>query len=73
LETVRDAVSGFSLELAEQQSGIDADTIKQLAIELATTEKAVIYGRMGVSVQEFGALCQWAIQIINILIGALDI
>ena len=27
---------------------------------------------MGVSVQEFGALCQWAIQVINILIGAFD-
>jgi len=27
---------------------------------------------MGVSVQEYGALCQWAIQVINILIGALD-
>ena len=27
---------------------------------------------MGVSVQEFGALCQWAIQTINILIGSLD-
>ena len=72
LDTVRQAVSGFSLELAEQQSGIKAQTIKTLAQELANTEKAVIYGRMGVSVQEFGALCQWAIQIINILIGALD-
>lgn len=72
LETIRTAVSGFSLELAEQQSGIDADTIRDLAIELATTDKAVIYGRMGVSVQEFGSLCQWAIQVINILIGSLD-
>ena len=72
LNDVKNAVKDFSLELAESQSGIDADTIKQLAIELANTERAVIYGRMGVSVQEFGALCQWAIQIINILIGALD-
>jgi anaerobic selenocysteine-containing dehydrogenase len=72
LDSVQDAVSGFSLELAEQQSGIKAETIRQLSLELANTEKAVIYGRMGVSVQEFGSLCQWAIQIINILIGALD-
>ena len=49
LDTVRQAVSGFSLELAEQQSGIKAQTIKTLAQELANTEKAVIYGRMGVS------------------------
>lgn len=72
LDTVKNAVKDFSLELAESQSGIPASTIKTLATELAETEKAVIYGRMGVSVQEFGALCQWAIQIINILIGALD-
>ncbi|MFQ3246442.1 MAG: anaerobic selenocysteine-containing dehydrogenase [Arenicella sp.] len=72
LDAIRTAVSGFSLELAEQQSGIDADAIRDLAIELATTDKAVIYGRMGVSVQEFGSLCQWAIQVINILIGSLD-
>lgn len=72
LDIVRDAVSGFSLELAEQHSGISAQEIKQLTKQLAQTDKAVIYGRMGVSVQEFGALCQWAIQVINILIGALD-
>lgn len=72
LETVQHAVSGFSLELAAAQSGISADAIRQLASDLAHTDRAVIYGRMGVSVQEFGALCQWAIQIINILTGALD-
>ena len=72
LERIRDAVSGFSLELAEKQSGISTKEIKELTKQLAQTDKAVIYGRMGVSVQVFGALCQWAIQIINILIGALD-
>ncbi len=72
LETVRESASRFSLALAEQQSGIAGETIRQLALELANTDKAVIYGRMGVSVQEFGALCQWAIQVINILIGSLD-
>ncbi|RBP48460.1 molybdopterin oxidoreductase family protein [Arenicella xantha] len=72
LDTVRQAVSGFSVDLATKQSGIPAEAIRQLAYDLAHTEQAVIYGRMGVSVQEFGALCQWAIQIINILIGALD-
>jgi len=72
LEQIKTAVSGFDLNLAESQSGIPAEEIKQLAYQLSHTEKAVCYGRMGVSVQEFGALCQWAIQVINILIGALD-
>lgn len=73
LDVVEKSTQNFTLELAEQQSGISAADIKQLAIDLATTERSVLYGRMGVSVQEFGALCQWAIQIINILIGSLDV
>ena len=66
------SAKSYTLKLAEQQTGVSAKVIKALAIDLATTEKAVCYGRMGVSVQEFGGLCQWAIQVINILIGALD-
>ena len=72
LEIVKKASSDFSLELAEQHSGIPSAEIEALAKQLAETDKAVVYGRMGVSVQEFGALCQWAIQVINILIGAFD-
>lgn len=72
LDTVKDAVAEFTVELAEQECGIKAADIEQLAHDLAHTERAVIYGRMGVSVQEFGALCQWAIQVINLLIGATD-
>ena len=33
---------------------------------------AAIYGRMGVSVCEFGALNQWLIQLINFATGNLD-
>lgn len=72
LEQVAMASQPFTLELAEAQTGIDKKAIHKLARDLATTEKAVVYGRMGVSTQEFGAVCQWAIQVINILIGALD-
>jgi len=73
VEDVKSAIMPFTPEMAESQSGISADVIRSIAHQLANTEKAVCYGRMGVSVQEFGALCQWAIQVINILIGALDI
>ncbi len=72
LEQVKSSAAGFSLALAEQKSGIPAKQIEQIAKDLSTTERAVIYGRMGVSVQEFGALCQWAIQVINLLIDATD-
>jgi len=72
IQLVKQAVSGFTLALAESRSGIPSKQIIALTKQLAFTERAVLYGRMGVSVQEFGTLCQWAIQIINILIGALD-
>ncbi len=69
---VEQAAKPFTLGLAAEQTGISADQIRQLTHDLAHKDRAVLYGRMGVSVQEFGALCQWAIQVINILIGALD-
>jgi len=72
VDALKKSISPFSLKLAAQHTGIDEQTIKQLAKSLANTPKAVVYGRMGVSVQEFGGICQWAIQVINILIGALD-
>ncbi len=72
LDAIREAVRPFTVDLAEKMSGIDSTAILSLTKELAHTDRAVIYGRMGVSVQEFGALCQWAIQVINLLIGATD-
>lgn len=72
LNDVENSIRPFTPELAETHTGISADTIRSLARQLATTPKSVCYGRMGVSVQTYGALCQWAIQVINILIGALD-
>jgi len=71
-DAVEKAVADFTPELAEQKSGVPAAVIRQLARRLSATERAVLYGRMGVSVQRFGGLCQWAIQVINILIGAFD-
>lgn len=71
-DEIKAAVKPFTLGLAESQTGIPANAIETLAMQLAKTDKAVCYGRMGVSVQEFGGICQWAIQVINILIGALD-
>ena len=67
-----DSVKAFTPELAENMSGIAADSIRVLARELAAAPRAVCYGRMGISVQQFGGLCQWAIQLINIATGSLD-
>ena len=73
VDQVRSACASFTPELAEQRTGVAAEQIRQLARDMASTEGAVCYGRMGVSVQVYGTLCQWAIQMINILTNSLDV
>ena len=72
LEEALAAVASLTPELAAGYTGISADAIRQLARRLAKAKKAVAYGRMGISVQEYGALCQWGVQLLNILTGNLD-
>lgn len=62
----------FSPERTAAMTGVDAQTLRALTREFASARSAVCYGRMGVSTQAFGALCQWLIQLINILTGNLD-
>ncbi|EAQ98642.1 molybdopterin-dependent oxidoreductase [Congregibacter litoralis] len=72
LDEVASAVAPFTPEHAAEHCGIDAPTIRRIAREFAAADAAICYGRMGVSTQIFGGLCQWLIQIINIATGNLD-
>lgn len=72
LEQVREAIAGFDAEAMGARCGVPAETIRQLARDFAAADKAVCYGRMGVSTQAFGTLCQWLVQIINLVTGNLD-
>jgi anaerobic selenocysteine-containing dehydrogenase len=72
VKNLRNVSSEFTPEKAEQITGISADEIKRISREFADAESAVCYGRMGVSVQKFGTLCQWLINAINILTGNFD-
>ncbi|HSI27559.1 MAG TPA: molybdopterin-dependent oxidoreductase [Aeromicrobium sp.] len=72
LDAVAEAVAPYTPERAEAASGVSAETIRRIAAEFAAADGAVAYGRMGVSTNEFGTLCQWAIQLINLVTGNLD-
>lgn len=72
LQQVREAIGGFHAEAMSARCGVPAETIRQLARDFAAADKAVCYGRMGVSTQAFGTLCQWLVQIINLVTGNLD-
>lgn len=72
VERLRELVEPFTPQLAERVSGVPADVVERLAREVAAADGAAVYGRLGVSTQEFGSICQWAVQLLNILTGNLD-
>lgn len=72
LDEVAGAIEDFTPEFAAAHTGVEANAIVRIAREFAAADKAVCYGRMGVSTQAYGALCQWVIQLINIATGNLD-
>jgi anaerobic selenocysteine-containing dehydrogenase len=72
LDVIRDLTLPFSPAVTASSTGISSEVVTQLARDFAKSESAVCYGRMGVSTQQFGALCQWLIQLINICTGNLD-
>jgi anaerobic selenocysteine-containing dehydrogenase len=71
-DVMREIALRCSPEDAEKRTGIPADDIKRLAREFGASGKAVCYGRIGLSTQRFGGLCQWLINAINILTGNFD-
>lgn len=69
---LRQAVQAFTPELAANRCRVAAEQIEALAHELATTERAAVYGRLGTCLQEHGTLTSWLIDVVNILTGHLD-
>lgn len=72
VETVAKLAAEFPPERVASITGIGANEIRLLAREFASAESAVCYGRIGLSTQEFGGVCQWLINVLNIVTGNLD-
>ncbi|WP_076123070.1 molybdopterin-dependent oxidoreductase [Mycobacterium sp. IS-836] len=70
--TMRRVAADWPPERVSSVTGIDADRIRGLARELASTKKSVVYGRIGLCNQEFGSLASWLVDVVNILIGHFD-
>jgi anaerobic selenocysteine-containing dehydrogenase len=64
--------AGFPPSRVAAATGMSEETIKSLAREFAAEPRAVMYGRMGVSTQEFGSLATWLTDAVNIVAGKLD-
>jgi anaerobic selenocysteine-containing dehydrogenase len=63
----------FTPERVADTTGISPVVTRRLAARLAQTPRAVVYGRMGTSVQPFGTLCAWLITTLNAVTGHLDV
>lgn len=72
LDTMARVAADWTPERVAAVTGIDAVRIRGLARELAATERAVVYGRIGLCNQEFGSLASWLVDIVNILTGHFD-
>src|SRR5437016_1795653 len=72
VEVLANLVADFPPDKVASITGIDSDQIRLLAREFADADAAVCYGRIGVSTQEFGGVCQWLINVLNIVTGNLD-
>ncbi|RNM15880.1 molybdopterin-dependent oxidoreductase [Nocardioides pocheonensis] len=72
VERVRELVADFTPECAETLSGVAAEDIRRITREYAAADGAAAYGRIGLSTQGFGSVCQWALNCLNILSGNLD-
>ena len=72
LEVAMADIGAFDLAALSAHCGIPEATIERIAREFAAAPRAAAYGRMGVSTQVRGTLCQWLIQLLNIVTGNLD-
>lgn len=72
LDTAMAAIRGFELAPLAAACGIEAEAIRGIARDFANAKAAAAYGRMGVSTQAWGSLCQWLIQLLNLVTGNLD-
>lgn len=72
IDDLRAVLQPWTPERVAPVTGVPAQTIRQLARQLADAPRAVVYGRMGTCTQEFGTLCTWMLDLLNILTGNLD-
>src|SRR5262249_12226770 len=72
LSALRALAGRFSPQRVSPVVGIEEGEIRRIARELAKAERAVVYGRVGVCIQEFGVLSTWLVHALGAVTGNLD-
>lgn len=72
LDDLHDIAAPYTPEAVQAATGVPAATTRDLARAFARAPRAAAYGRIGLSVQTFGGLCQWLLNTLNLVTGNLD-
>ncbi|HET6949006.1 MAG TPA: molybdopterin-dependent oxidoreductase, partial [Acidimicrobiales bacterium] len=72
VDEVLAAAEPFTPEAVAEVVGVDADTIRRLARDLAAAPTACVYGRIGTTTALYGTLTSWLVDVLNALTGNLD-
>ncbi len=72
LEEIKEIVKEYSPQKIAHLIGINNLEIQKIGIDFMNSKTAVCYGRMGVSTQEYGGICQWLINVLNIVTNNMD-
>jgi anaerobic selenocysteine-containing dehydrogenase len=73
VDEVQRVAAEWTPERVAPVTGISAERTRRLAHQLAETERAVVYGRIGLCNQEFGTLASWLVDVVNILTRHFDV
>ncbi|WP_405695960.1 molybdopterin oxidoreductase family protein [Streptomyces sp. NBC_01185] len=71
-DELAEAMADFTPEAVAPACDLDAETIREIARELAAAPAAAVYGRIGSCTVEHGTLASWLVDVLNILTGNLD-
>jgi anaerobic selenocysteine-containing dehydrogenase len=72
LDWLEQQCAPFAPEATADLTGIEADAVRALARDLATTPRAAVYGRFGTCVGQNGTLTAYLIDAVNLIAGKLD-
>ena len=72
VDWLRSLSEPFTPEATADQTGIDPESVRALARDLARTPRAAVYGRLGTCVGRYGTLTTYLIDAVNLIAGNLD-
>jgi formate dehydrogenase len=72
VEVLERLAEAYPPEQTEAVTGVDADTTRRLARDLASAERAAVYGRTGSCLGRRGTLVAFLLDALNVITGNLD-